>query len=237
MKNTAVKTKEKLIIVGTGTTAKQAYDFVKMYGLYDVLGFAVNSAYRTADEFRGHPVFTIEGLRDEVPGDDYYLYVAVLWNRLNRDRRELYEELKQQGYRFANLISPTAIIRGKITGDNCWIHDLVIIQSDAHLHSDISIMAYTLIGADTTIHSHCFFGAKSTLGGNSTVGEQSFIGINATVFDDTAIGEKCIVGACTAVKRNLPDYSVCKTSPAATEIRQYTEQEIESKLLFAQNRR
>ena len=94
-------------------------------------------------------------------------------------------------------------------------------------------MAFTLIGAHTEIESHCFFGAKSTIGGGCKIGKQSFIGINSTVFDDTIIGEKCIVGACTAVKRNMPDYSLCKTSSTNTEIKQYSEDIIESKLLFS----
>lgn len=31
---------QKLIIIGTGATAKRIYEFVKFYGLYEVIGFA-----------------------------------------------------------------------------------------------------------------------------------------------------------------------------------------------------
>ena len=137
----------------------------------------------------------------------------------------------------ANLISPNAIIRGNIKGDNCWIHDYVIIQNDAQLESDIAIMAYSLIGADTHIGSHCFFGARSLLGGGSVIGEQSFVGLNATIFDDTKIGKKCLVGACTAVKRNMPDFSKYVTSSDDIVIKQYSEDEIENKLVFSKNKR
>lgn len=229
--------KEKLLIIGVSTTAKHVYDFVKMYDLYDVLGFAVNQEYYTCDVFCGLPVYPIEGLEQELPNTDYRVFIALLWNRLNKDRKDLYDYLKQKGYKFANLISPNAIIRGTLLGDNCWVHDYVIIQSNAQLHSNIAIMAYTLIGADTVVHSHCFFGAKSTLGGGSSVGEQSFIGINSTVFDDTTIGSKCIIGACTAVKRNVPDFSLCKTSSDNTEIKHYQDDSIESKLMFSKNKR
>ena len=98
-------------------------------------------------------------------------------------------------------------------------------------------MAQSLIGANCHIEPHCFFAAKSLLGGGSCVGEQSFIGFSSIVFDDTKIGKKCIVGACTAVKRNMPDYSKYITSSDNIVIKQYDEAEIESKLVFSKNKR
>jgi carbonic anhydrase/acetyltransferase-like protein (isoleucine patch superfamily) len=139
--------------------------------------------------------------------------------------------MKSQNYLFANIISPTAIIRGDIIGDNCWFHDYVVIQNDATIYSDVMVMAYTLIGAHAVVESHCFFGTKSTLGGNSKVGEQSFIGINATIFDDVNVGNKCIIGACSAVNRNMSNFSLWKRNIIATDvIKQYAPDEIESKL-------
>ncbi len=227
--------KEKLIIVGLGTNARHVYEFVKYYKLYEVVGFAVNNAYKSADSFYDLPVYTLENLNEEYGRNDFVVFVALLWNHLNRDRKQLYDYCKSRGYKMVNLISPKSIIRGDILGDNCWIHDFVIIQNDAKLESNIAIMAYSLIGADTRVSSHCFFGARSVLGGGSTIGEQSFVGINATVFDDTTIGKKCIIGACTAVKRNMPDFSRFVTKSEDIIIKQYPEEEIEDKLVFSKN--
>jgi sugar O-acyltransferase (sialic acid O-acetyltransferase NeuD family) len=227
--------REKLIIVGLGTNARHVYEFIKYYELYDVVGFAVNSIYKTTDSFYGLPVYSLENLVEEYGNEDFVVFVALLWNHLNRDRKQLYDFCKSKGYRMVNLISPKSIIKGNILGDNCWVHDFVIIQNDAKLESDIAIMAYSLIGADTHVSSHCFFGARSVLGGGSSIGEQSFVGINATVFDDTTIGEKCIIGACTAVKRNMPDCSKYITKTEDIVIKQYSEAEIEDKLVFSKN--
>ena len=137
----------------------------------------------------------------------------------------------------ANLISPLAVLRSPLRGDNCWIHDFVVIQNNSEIQADVAIMSGSLIGADTRVETHCFFGAQSVLGGGSTVGERSFIGIKATVFDDTIIGKKCIIGACAAVKRNMPDFSKWATSSDNIVIKQYTESEIEEKLMFSKNKR
>ncbi|MEE3384354.1 MAG: acetyltransferase [Prevotella sp.] len=227
--------KEKLIIIGLGTNARHVYEFVRYYDLYEVAGFAVNDSYRTKESFYNLPVFSLENLVEEYGSDNFVVFVALLWNHLNRDRKQLYDYCKMRGYKMVNLVSPKSIIRGELLGDNCWIHDFVIIQNDAKLESDIAIMAYSLIGADTKVSSHCFFGARSVLGGGSSIGEQSFVGINATVFDDTTIGKKCIIGACTAVKRNMPDYSKYVTPSDNIVIKHYNESEVENKLVFSKN--
>ena len=226
---------EKLIIVGLGKTATHVLSFVNMYNLFEVIGFAVNETYKNESSFCGLPVYSLEKLNEEVPHRDFSLFIAVLWNHLNKDRKTIYDYCKLKGYKLVNLISPLSVIRGIIKGDNCWIHDYVVIQNNAILESNIPVMAYTLIGADSYIASHCFFGARSLLGGGSTVGEQTFIGLNATIFDDTRIGRKCIIGACTAVKRNIPDCSRYITSSDNMVIKQYPEDDIENKLVFSLN--
>ena len=83
--------------------------------------------------------------------------------------------------------------------------------------------------------SHCFFGVRSILAGGCNVGAQTFVGLNATVFDKTSIGEKCIVGACTAVRRNMPSFSKSILSAESTIIKQYAENIIEEKLVHTKN--
>lgn len=229
--------KEKIIIVGIGTNARHAFEFIQMYDLYDVLGFAVTKEYLDSDSFMELPLYDVEKLHTVIPCD-FKVFVALLWNRLNSDRRKLFELCENMGYKFANLISPHAIIRkSSAIGRNCWIHDFAIIQNNTIVGDDVAIMAYSLIGADCHVGSHCFFGARSLLGGGSTIGQQSFVGLNATVFDDTTIGDKCIIGACTAVKRNVPSFSKYITSSDNIVIKQYSEEEIESKLQFKNNKR
>ena len=225
----------KLIIVGLSSTALHVLSFINSYGLYDVIGFAVNERYKECETFQGLPVYTLEHLEEEVGNDDFSVFVAMLWNHLNRDRRMVYEYCKQRGFKMANLVSPLAILRSTLTGDNCWIHDNVVIQRNTEIGSDVAMMSGTLIGANAKVGNHCFFGAHSLLGGGSTIGEQSFVGINSIVFDGTMVGKKCIIGACTAVKRNMPDFSRYVTKSDDVVIKQYSEEEIENKLMFSKN--
>lgn len=227
---------ENLIIIGLSKTARHVFSFVTYHKLFNVIGFAVNEEYRNSDTFNGLPVYSLESLKKEELGD-YYVFIAMLWNRLNGDRQQIYNYCKAQGFKMANLISPLSVLRSPLEGDNCWIHDFVVIQNNSEIQEDVAIMSGTLIGANTRVGAHCFFGAQSVLGGGSTVGERSFIGIKATVFDGTTIGKKCIIGACSAVKRNMPDFSKWTTSSDNILIKQYSESDIEEKLMFSKNKR
>lgn len=225
---------ENLIIIGTGTNARHAFQFIKMYNLYNIIGFAVNEKYYKDSEFLGYPVYKLEKLDNiKVP---FKVFIALLWNRLNKERRELFEYCDHNNMEFANLISPTAIIRPSAEiGRNCWVHDYTVIQNNTIIGDNVPIMAFTLVGADCNIGSHCFLGAKSLIGGESCIGEQSFIGLNATIFDNVKVGNKCIVGACSILKRALPSFTRYVPANGLYDIKQYSEDEIEDKLVFFKN--
>lgn len=225
----------KLVIIGTSVAASTIFKFVDKYHLYEVIGFAVNREYRTADTYLGKPVYDIESLDTIIDKAKDYLFVAIQWNRLNADRKHVYESLKQEGYKFANLVSPNASVNSELIGDNCWITDYVCIETDVTIGNNVFVKVGAWVGENSEISDHCFIGAKSTIGGGVKIGEQSFIGLGAIVFDDTTVGRKCIVGAATALKRNLPDYCVYKTMNENFVTKEYDESEIEQKLLFRKN--
>lgn len=225
----------KLVIIGVSKTAKHAFSFINEYKLYDVVGFAVDAQYKKENEFLGLPVYTIDELDNVIDKEHDKLFIAMLWNKLNSERKRMFERLKSEGFQFANLISPTARIRSDV-GENCWFHDYSIVQYGSTIGDNVMAMAFSLIGANVKMGSHCFLGTKSTVSGGCSVGEQCFIGINSTIFDDRIVGNKCIVGACSVVKRDLTDCSVCKTSSDSMVIKQYPEDIIESKLQFSLNK-
>lgn len=226
---------ENIVIIGTSVAANNIFKFIEKYQLFNVLGFAVNKEYRNSVEYLGKPVFELESLDTIIDKDKDFIFVAIQWNNLNADRKRVYEALKSQGYKFANLISPMASINGTLVGDNCWITDFVCIDTDAIIGNDVFVKVGAWVGDHALVGDHCFIGAKSTVGGGVKVGEQSFIGLGAIVFDDTTVGKKCIVGAATALKRNLPDFSVYKTTSDTCVVKSYPEDVIESKLQFRKN--
>lgn len=224
---------ENLIIVGTSSTAQQVFEMIQYHHLFNVIGFAVNKSYKKESSLLGRPVYNLEFLNDEIDGP-FLVFVAVQWNRLNAERRKLYKFCESQKYEFANIISPTAIVRSKINGNNCYIDDYVVIMNGVTIDDDVYIKSHAVIGSNTYIKSHTFIGVHAQVSGGSIIGEQSFIGVNATIFDNTTIGDKCIIGACSSVKRNVPDFSKWQNTNDYF-VKQYTEDEIEEKLMSTKN--
>lgn len=223
--------KENLLIVGTSVTAQSIRSYIKDYGLFNLLGFVVDKEYKKGDSYLDEPVYTFDELPKEFDKNRDFLFVAMEWDKLNSTRRKLYTRLKSEGYKLANIISPHAIIHGQILGDNCWICDGAIIENDVKIYEDVMVKSGAKIAHLSTIYPHCFVGANSFLAGGVNLGEQTYIGVSATIFNSVNVGKKCLIGACTYVKRHLPDCSVIKTKNDDFIIKQYPEEEIESKLL------
>ncbi|MDP4289959.1 MAG: acetyltransferase [Bacteroidota bacterium] len=223
--------KEKLIIIGIGTTAYNIFKVVQKYEIHDVIGFAVDEAYRKTDTFCGLPVYGIDQIPALFDLNTIKVFVAVQWNKLNKDRRDIYNKLKDRNFQFTNIIAPSAIIHaGCRIGDNCWIADNVVLEVDSVIANNTFVKVGAVITHFVRIESHCFISASSVIAANAIVGEQSFIGVNATILNGVRIGKKCIVGASSVVKQDIPDYTVIKPK-IEHDIIQYREDEIEMKLL------
>lgn len=225
---------QNLVIVGISDTADRIIRFVERYNLFHVLGCTVNKEYmpKTGMAIVGgqeRKVYPLEELDQYIDKENDLLFVAVLWNRLNADRRKLYQKVKNMGYKLANIISPMACVRGEIKGDNCWISDGVFLQEKTKVGNDVFIMDNAMIGHRSSIGDHVFVTIRATICGSVIVGEQSYIGANSTIFDEVKIGKKCLIGGATIVKRNVPDFSVVKVPNDAMIVKQYPEDVIESK--------
>lgn len=223
--------KSKLVLFGASTTARAVYKFVKDYDLYDIIGFVQDKEYKTEETYCGLPIYDFESLKEVFNKETDFLFVAVQWNRLNGDRKRYYTRLKGEGYRLANIISPTAIIHGTVKGDNCWICDYVVVENDSEIGNDVFIKPKSTIQHNAIVEDHCFIASHTLFAGDVHIGEQSYIGVASVVFNGVKIGKKCIIGGGVTVKRHVPDFTLVKTPNDFFITKTYTENEIENKML------
>lgn len=204
--------------------------FCQIYQLYDVIGFAVDRQYRRMNSFHDLPLWDLEALDQQIDKDNVSIYVAMFWNHLNGDRREMYERLKFEGYSFANIISPRSSVRGTV-GDNCWVMDNVVVQEGAKVGNNVIIADNALVGNLSQVGHHCFIGVHSTIMGGVIIGNQTFVGVCTTIFENLTIGEKSIIGATSIIKDDILAYTVVKAAQPTQTIKHYTESDMESKLI------
>lgn len=218
---------EKLLLIGTSSLAAETLDFIERYQLFDVIGFTVNKAYIKESVFFGKPIIPMEELDQHIDKDNVKLFSTVTWyNYLNRERKKIFDLLKKEGYKFANLISPHALVYTKDLGEGNWIHDLTHIGYDAHIGDDNVFWAKSFIAHSCVIGNHNFFGPGSVVAGHDYINDCCFVGVNALIHNRVVVGNKCVIGGGATVKRDLPDFSLCVADNSF--VKQCDEEKIES---------
>ncbi len=190
--------KKTLVIFGAGDIAQLAHFYFSTDSEYEVVAFTVDSTYLTEATFCGLPVIAFEEISNQFAPDQYELFIALSYSKLNAVRKEKYLAAKALGYRLASFISSRATVLndGRI-GENCFIFEDNTIQPFVTIGNNVTLWSGNHIGHHSTIKDHCFIASHVVVSGGVEVGEQCFIGVNATLRDHIKIGERCVIGAGT----------------------------------------
>jgi acetyltransferase-like isoleucine patch superfamily enzyme len=95
----------------------------------------------------------------------------------------------------------------------------IVAMGRIHIHDNVSITARSSLLCGT----HPFFDVRSPVkigdrlagaGSFLEIGEGSFLGIGSIIQMNVKIGRHTIVGSCSVVKKNVPDYCVVEGNPA-----------------------
>lgn len=180
-----------VILLGAGGHAGVLLDALHLNGV-EVLGYVA-------------PKQAIEEIELKYLGDDEYvtklsadeIELANSVGGLTLDRREcLYDDFKALGYRFAQVIHPSAVISDSATlGEGVQIMAGAVVQAGVSLADNVIINTRASVDHDCFVNRHCHVAAGAVLAGNIHVGEKTLIGAGATVIQGIAIGPDCIVGA------------------------------------------
>lgn len=188
--------KKPLIIFGVGDIAQLAYFYFSSDSPYEVVAFTVDSAYLKESIFCNLPVVAFEEVVTNYPPEEYEIFIAISYSKINAVRKEKYMAAKANGYRLATYISSRATIlnNGRI-GENCFVLEHNTIQPFVTIGNNVTLWSGNHIGHHSTIKDHCFISSHVVVSGGVEIGQQCFIGVNATLRDHIKIGEKCVIGA------------------------------------------
>jgi len=188
--------KKPLVIFGIGEVAQLAHFYFGKDSDYKVAAFTVDVAYLTEKIFCDLPVVPFEELEKVYPKEEYEIFVALGYSKLNAVRKEKYLVAKKLGYSLASYISPKAtVLNENRIGDNCFIFEDNTIQPFVTIGNNVTLWSGNHIGHHSTIKDHCFIASHVVVSGGVEIGEQCFIGVNATLRDHIKIGEQCVIGA------------------------------------------
>lgn len=185
-----------LVIFGMGDIAELAHFYFSSDSDYEVVAFSVDGDYCNTPEFRNLPVVPFEKLAHRFPPDEYEIFVALGYAKINALRTEKYLAAKSKGYRFASYVSSRAtVLNDGSVGENCLILEDNTIQPFVRIGDNVTLWSGNHVGHHSVIHDHCFIASHVVISGCVEIGESCFIGVNATLRDHIKVGPKCIVGA------------------------------------------
>ncbi|MFO1321949.1 MAG: acetyltransferase [Burkholderiales bacterium] len=187
---------KKLVIFGATDAAQLAWHYFTTDSDYDVAAFAVDEAFRDADELCGRPLVDFATVEHRYPPSEHDFFVALGYTRLNQLRIEKYLAAKALGYRLASYVSSRAtVLNDGAIGDNCFILEDNTIQPFVRIGCNVTLWSGNHIGHHAVIADHCFLASHIVVSGRVEIGEACFIGVNATLRDHIRIGPRNIIGA------------------------------------------
>ncbi|MFN4915159.1 MAG: acetyltransferase [Sphingomonadales bacterium] len=212
-----MKTK-KLIIFGDSAFAEIAFEYFMHDSNYEVIGFTVSREHLVKDNLFGLPVVPFEDVENIFPPTEFEMYIALVYNSLNRIRRRFYYEAKEKGYKLANYISSRSFVWFNLDiGDNVFIFEDNTIQPFVRIGSNNVFWSGNHIGHHSTIGSHNFISSHVVISGFCNVGDNNFFGVNTTVGNNLHIGDDCLLGAFVHVVKNIESGSFIKGTPSSVE--------------------
>ena len=200
---------KKVVIFGAGDWARMAYIYLTKDSPYEVAAFTVHEAYLSSRKLGALDVVPFGQIEQLYPPDQFGLFVATGYSRVNKDRAAIYDECRSKGYELITYISSQATHWGEIqVGANCFILENSVIQPFATIGNNVVVGLGSLIGHDVEIGDHCFIGPGAVIPGGVKIGPYCFVGANATLRNGITIAPQCVIGAGAMILKDTKEHEV-----------------------------
>ncbi len=207
-------TNKPIIIFGLGELAEVAKFYFDNDTTRNVAGFSVDGAHLKEDRFHKLPVVAFEEVDTAFSCEEYDLFVAIGYSKVNGLRQEKCLAALDKGYHLASYVSSKATVFDDLShGDNCFILEDNTIQPFAKVGRGVTLWSGNHIGHHASIGDFAFISSHVVISGGVSVGERSFMGVNSTTNDHIAIGARCVIGSGAIVTRNVDDEGVVLAEP------------------------
>ncbi len=132
-----------------------------------------------------------------------------------KSREGVIHQLRQKGAIFINLIHSSAVICSDLLPDNALIvAPYVFISRNVKLGVGVVLNIASSIGHDAVLDDFVTTCPHGVVSGFSKLGKRVFMGSHACVIPHKTVGDDAIIGAGSAVMRNVPPATTVVGVPA-----------------------
>lgn len=194
----------RLLIVGAGGHAKVVVDAARAARI-DIAGVIGEPDGRT--DLLG---IRISESAQRITADAFIIAVGD-----NRVRAELFETYRAAGMHPAVVVHPSAVISAGVEiGGGTFVAAGVVVNVDACIGENVILNTACAVDHDCHIGDHAHIGPRSGLCGGVTVGTGVLVGVGCSVIPTRSVGDWAVVGAGSAVVRDVPANSLYAGVPA-----------------------
>lgn len=199
----------KLIIFGTGDIAQLAHYYFDLDSEHEVVAFTVDQDYLKGDFFEQKPVIPFDRIKECYPPNQYKMFVALSYAKMNSIRESKYYEAKKMGYELVSYISSKCTYLSQFAcGDNCFILEDNTIQPFVRIGSNVTLWSGNHIGHHSTLHNHNFISSHVVVSGHCEVLPNCFLGVNSTLHHNVRLNNKTLVAAGAIISKNTVEKGV-----------------------------
>lgn len=197
-------------VYGAGGAGKEVKEIAVELQQWDEVVFIDDTV--PADIYKGVRRMPFEKFKDEFTPGDAEIIISLgepAYKVMIRQRVE------DAGFKLANVIHPTACVSpSAVMGKGITLRAGVVIQSDAELKDNVTIMEFSGVGHDTVICENAQIAAGVLTGGHCRIGRNTYIAMGVTIQENIIIGNDAVVGMGSVVSRDIPDNVIALGNPA-----------------------
>ena len=192
-----------VIIIGAGGHAKVIADMARLSGM-EILGFVAPNIEAEVN-FCGSKVLGNDSIIGSYSPDQINLINGIGALPGKDLRQEVSNRMREQGYSFATVVHPNAIISTDVELDEgVQVMAGAIIQTSVKIGMDTIVNTGAIIDHDCYIEENCHIAPGSVLSGGVVVKNGSYIGSGAKIIQCITINDGCTIAAGTTVYANVP---------------------------------
>lgn len=197
-------------IYGSGGAGREVKEIAVELNQWEEVVFIDDAV--DADVFKGIRRMSFYRFQEEFSAETAEVVIAL---GEPKTKILLYHRVKDGGFKFGNVIHHSAWVSPTATlGKGVVLRAGVVINADAVIEDNVTVMEQSCIGHDVILRKHCQISGYVIVGGGSEIGEGTYIGLSVPVKDHIRVGSNAIVGMGSVVVREIPDNVIAMGNPA-----------------------
>ncbi|WP_082814172.1 DapH/DapD/GlmU-related protein [Paraburkholderia monticola] len=158
------------------------------------------------DEHGDLPFVPFETLAQSHPSHEYEVFVALEHARQNTVRAEIAATAKQQGYRLASYVSPSAQLGARVViGEHCLVLEGVTAQYDVQFGDNVIVGARCFFGQGTEVGENAYFGSAVFVDRYAKIGHHCTIGSQVRIAESVEVPAWSYLKAFEDVRSSLTE--------------------------------